>query len=84
MTQCIYSGPHFPAFGLNTERYGVRFSPAAGKFGKNADQNNSEYGLFLCSAYKQGLVTEKKISVMKNVMKRTKSINPLNTSVALI
>ena len=26
-----YSGPHFPAFGLNTERYGV-------------DQNNCEYG----------------------------------------
>ena len=26
------SGPHFPTFGLNTERYGV-FSPKAGKFG---------------------------------------------------
>ena len=34
--------PHFPAFGLNTERYSV-FSPNAGKCGKNADQNNSEY-----------------------------------------
>ena len=33
-----YSGPHFPAFGLNTERYG-----------ENEDQNNSEYGHFLCS-----------------------------------
>ena len=30
--------PHFPAFGLNT-----------GKYGKNADQNNSEYEHFLCS-----------------------------------
>ena len=30
--------PHFPAFGLNTE-----------KCGKNADQNNSEYGQFLRS-----------------------------------
>ena len=29
-----YSGPHFPAFGLNTE---------------NTDQNNSEYGHFSCS-----------------------------------
>ena len=40
--------PHFPAFGLNTERYGV-FSPNAEKCGKNADQNNSEYGHFLRS-----------------------------------
>ena len=35
--------PDFPAFGLNTKRYS---SPNAGKSGKNADQNNSEYGLF--------------------------------------
>ena len=34
-----YSGPHFPAFGLNTERYIVNteylfvFSPNAGKYG---------------------------------------------------
>ena len=34
-----YSGPHFPAFGLNTVR-----------MGENADQNNSEYGHFLRSA----------------------------------
>ena len=26
-----YSNPHFPAFGLNTERYSV-FSPDAGKY----------------------------------------------------
>ena len=43
-----YSGPHFSAFGLNTERYSV-FSPNAGKCRKYADQNNSEYGLFLRS-----------------------------------
>ena len=45
--------PHFSAFGLNTERYGeIRrdapyrsvFSPNGGKCGKNADQNDSEYG----------------------------------------
>ena len=28
----IFSGPYFPAFGLNTERYSV-FSPNAGKYG---------------------------------------------------
>ena len=27
-----FSGPDFPAFGLNAERYGV-FSPNAGKYG---------------------------------------------------
>ena len=39
--------PHFPAFGLNTNRY--VFNPNAGKCGKNAEQNNSEYGQFLRS-----------------------------------
>ena len=34
----IYYGPHFPAFGLNTES-------------ENADQNNSEYGHFSRSEY---------------------------------
>ena len=34
----VFSGPYFPAFGLNTERYGVSpylsvFSPNAGKYG---------------------------------------------------
>ena len=28
----VFSGPYFPAFGLNTERYSV-FSPNAGKYG---------------------------------------------------
>ena len=46
--------PHFPAFGLNTKRrdteYLSVFSPNVGKCGKNADQNNSEYGHFLRSA----------------------------------
>ena len=38
---CIrsYSGPHFPVFGLNTERYRV-----CGKMRENADHDNSEYG----------------------------------------
>ena len=36
------SVPYFPAFGLNTERYGVSFNPNA----ENIDQKNSEYGHF--------------------------------------
>ena len=38
--------PHFPAFRLNTKYLSV-FSPTVGKCGKNADQNNSEYGHIL-------------------------------------
>ena len=43
-----YSSPHFPAFGLNKERYSVslRIQSECGKIRENADQNNSEYGLF--------------------------------------
>ena len=36
-----YSGPHFPGFSRSRTEYG--------KSAKNADQNNSEYGLFLSS-----------------------------------
>ena len=44
----IYSGPHFHAFGLNTERYFVfRYSV---RMREIVDQNNSEYGHFLRSA----------------------------------
>ena len=43
-----YSGLHFPAFGLNTERDGVSLRIQS-ECGKNADQNNSEYGFFLRS-----------------------------------
>ena len=41
-----YSGPHFPAFGLNTERYGVS-PPYLVRMREDVDQNNSEYGQFL-------------------------------------
>ena len=47
-----YSGPYFPAIGLNTEKYSE-----CGKVGQiirmweNKDQNNSEYGHSLRSAY---------------------------------
>ena len=39
---------HFPAFRLNTKYLSV-FSPNARKYGKNANQNNFEYGHFLRS-----------------------------------
>ena len=42
-----YSGSHFPAFGLNTERY---IFPYSVRMRENADQNNPEYGDFLRSA----------------------------------
>ena len=38
-----FSGPHFPAFGLNTERYGLSYSVW---MRENTDQKNSEYGHF--------------------------------------
>ena len=41
-----FSGPYFPAFRLNTEKYSV-FSPNAGKYG----QKNFEYGHFTHSDY---------------------------------
>ena len=37
-----YSGPYFPAFGLNTERYGD-ISPYSVQMWGNTDQNNPEY-----------------------------------------
>ena len=52
-----YSGPYLAQIFLHsdcirrdTEKH--VFSPNAGKSGKNADQNNSEYGLFLHSERK--------------------------------
>ena len=40
-----YSGPYFPAYGQNTERYGVSQLYLV-QMRENADQNNSEYGHF--------------------------------------
>ena len=40
-----YSGPHFPTFGLNTERYCI--SPYSIRMWENADQNDFKYGYFL-------------------------------------
>ena len=44
-----YSGPYFPGFGLNTERYKVSqrsISPYSVRMWENTDQNNSEYEHF--------------------------------------
>lgn len=41
---CIYSGPHFPTFGLNTEIYAVPFTNSKNRKGKQlaAANSNSE------------------------------------------
>ena len=58
-----YSGTHFPAFGLNTERYCPEYgkvrsiSPYLVRMRKNADQNNSEYGHFSRSVVKWNLLS---------------------------
>ena len=45
-----YSGPHFPAFGLNTDRYYVSIRIQSDCW-ETADQNNSEYRHFSRSVY---------------------------------
>ena len=40
-----FSGPHFPAFGLNKEEI-LRISPYSVRIRENTDQKNSEYGHF--------------------------------------
>ena len=47
-----YFSLHFPAFGLNTERYSVslRISPYSVRMRENVDQNNAKYQQFLRSA----------------------------------
>ena len=52
---------------LNTERFSV-FSPNPRKCGKNADQNNAEYGHFLPSE-KHGNVTSVYFDYAKNTCK---------------
>ena len=51
---CIrsYSGPHFPRIRTECREIGVSLSIQS-ECGKNADQNNSEYGDFLRSDGKQ-------------------------------
>ena len=45
-----YSGPRFPAFGLNTERYS-QSEYGKMRIRKNTNQKNSEYGHFSGSAF---------------------------------
>ena len=44
-----FSGPHFPAFGLNTEIYSVNFRIQS-EYGKKMYQKNFEYRHFSCGA----------------------------------
>ena len=41
-----YFGPPFPAFGLNTERYGVSLPPYAVQMRKNTDQKTPNTDFF--------------------------------------
>ena len=45
-----FSGPNFPAFRLNNERYPVSLRIYS-KYEKNSEQKNSEYGRFSHSDY---------------------------------
>ena len=50
-----YSSQYFPAFGLNTERYGIslqNISPDSVRMRGNTNQNNSEYGHFSFGVWK--------------------------------
>ena len=60
-----YSGPHFPTFGLNTERYGV--SKYLVQMPENADQNNSEYEHFSSS---EAYISEATVNSMKKLQKQ--------------
>ena len=59
-----FSGPYFPAFGLNTERYRekLRISPYSVRMRENTDQKNSKYGHFPHSVLKgRGNIMVKKV-----------------------
>ena len=57
-----FSGPFFPAFGLNTERYGMRRV----QMRENTDQKNSEYGQFAHSSTYQHAHLYRLLSVLRN------------------
>ena len=62
-----YPGPHFPAFGLNTKRHGVRsISPYSVRMWKNVDQNNSDYGHISRREYQCDLRSTKSLIFSKN------------------
>ena len=80
--------PHFAAFGLNTETYSV-FDPNVGKCGKNADQNNSEYGHFLRSDFNcilpvfYNCVNYKEIIIDNNDNNNNKKVSDVGVSLGL-
>ena len=65
-----YSGPHFLAFRVNTERYSV--SPYSVRMRENADPNNSEYGHFLRSDRFQTKPLRDQVGRSYNVMESAK------------
>ena len=48
----VISGPYFPAFGLNTERYGV-FSPNVGKYGSELNPHLDTFHGVIISVQQQ-------------------------------
>ena len=48
---CSFSGPYFPAFGLNTERYVRSIPPCSVRIWENTDQKNYEYEHFSQSGW---------------------------------
>ena len=57
----VFSGPYFPAFGLNTEIYLVNLSIQS-EYGKTQTRRNSVFGYFSRSEYKS-----KKIHALSKV-----------------
>ena len=66
-----FSGPYFPAFGLHTERYGVKY----GKMPENTDQKNSEYGHFLRSDKRNIFNWKLRLTSLPNVLMSVTLVN---------
>ena len=60
-----YSGPYFPAFGLNTDRSGLSLRIQS-ECSKNKDQVNFEYGHFSCSESLQRKLSGSHLFIAKN------------------
>ena len=61
-----YSGPYFPAFGLNMERYGVSLRILS-EWRKNMGQNNSEYRNFLHNDSCSWTLAKRVLDVTSNI-----------------
>ena len=65
-----YSGPHIPAFGLNTES----ISPYSVRMRENSDQNNSKYGHVSRSAAFRMYSQDKDLLVVTEAVTRRCSV----------